>query len=163
MEHYLGEKLKKLREDRKWSRWFGEETWKSGFNDKWLWEWRTYHSTWCVHQCSIFIWYFVGRICWGRKDTTDANDGAEWATTRHPSQFAKRIFVSNRAWWRTNANSTRYNTKFQRVNWLLLSNTPEKWIGRGLLYRWVRCYNMKGYQGLAEQQKGRSSLPWRSK
>ena len=26
-------------------------------------------------------------------------------------------------------------------------------IGDGLLYQWVRCYKMKGYQGLAEQQK----------
>ena len=25
----------------------------------------------------------------------------------------------------------------------------------GLLYQWVRCYKMKGYQGLAAQQKGR--------
>ena len=27
-------------------------------------------------------------------------------------------------------------------------------IDSGLLYRWVRCYKMKGYQGLAEQRKG---------
>ena len=30
-------------------------------------------------------------------------------------------------------------------------------IDSGLLYRWVRCYKMKGYQGLAEQRKGRPS------
>ena len=28
-------------------------------------------------------------------------------------------------------------------------------IGSRLLYQWVRCYKMKGYQGLAEQRKGR--------
>lgn len=28
-------------------------------------------------------------------------------------------------------------------------------ISDGLLYQWVRCYKMKGYQGLAAQQKGR--------
>ena len=28
-------------------------------------------------------------------------------------------------------------------------------IDDGLLYQWVRCYKMKGYQGLAEQRKGR--------
>ena len=28
-------------------------------------------------------------------------------------------------------------------------------IDSGLLCRWVRCYKMKGYQGLAEQRKGR--------
>ena len=28
-------------------------------------------------------------------------------------------------------------------------------IGSRLLYPWVRCYKMKGYQGLAEQRKGR--------
>ena len=28
-------------------------------------------------------------------------------------------------------------------------------INDGLLYKWVRCYKMKGYQGLAEQRKGR--------
>ena len=28
-------------------------------------------------------------------------------------------------------------------------------IDDGLLYQWVRCYKMKGYQGLAAQQKGR--------
>ena len=28
-------------------------------------------------------------------------------------------------------------------------------ISKGLLYQWVRCYKMKGYQGLAEQRKGR--------
>ena len=28
-------------------------------------------------------------------------------------------------------------------------------IDDGLLYQWVRCYKMKGYQGLVEQRKGR--------
>ena len=28
-------------------------------------------------------------------------------------------------------------------------------IADGLLYQWVRCYKMKGYQGLAAQRKGR--------
>ena len=28
-------------------------------------------------------------------------------------------------------------------------------IDKGLLYSWVRCYKMKGYQGLAAQRKGR--------
>ena len=28
-------------------------------------------------------------------------------------------------------------------------------IADGLLYQWVRCYKMKGYQGLATQRKGR--------
>ena len=28
-------------------------------------------------------------------------------------------------------------------------------ISDGLLYQWVRCYKMKGYQGLAAQRKGR--------
>ena len=28
-------------------------------------------------------------------------------------------------------------------------------INDGLLYQWVRCYKMKGYQGLAAQRKGR--------
>lgn len=28
-------------------------------------------------------------------------------------------------------------------------------IDKGLLYQWVRCYRMKGYQGLAAQRKGR--------
>ena len=28
-------------------------------------------------------------------------------------------------------------------------------ISKGLLYSWVRCYKMKGYQGLAAQRKGR--------
>ena len=28
-------------------------------------------------------------------------------------------------------------------------------INKGLLYQWVRCYKMKGYQGLATQRKGR--------
>lgn len=28
-------------------------------------------------------------------------------------------------------------------------------INKGLLYSWVRCYKMKGYQGLAAQRKGR--------
>ena len=28
-------------------------------------------------------------------------------------------------------------------------------IDSGLLYRWVRCYKMKGYEGLAAQRKGR--------
>ncbi len=28
-------------------------------------------------------------------------------------------------------------------------------INKGLLYQWVRCYKMKGYQGLAAQRKGR--------
>ena len=28
-------------------------------------------------------------------------------------------------------------------------------ISDGLLYQWVRCYKMKGYQGLATQRKGR--------
>ena len=28
-------------------------------------------------------------------------------------------------------------------------------INDGLLYQWVRCYTMKGYQGLAAQRKGR--------
>ena len=28
-------------------------------------------------------------------------------------------------------------------------------INKGLLYSWVRCYTMKGYQGLATQRKGR--------
>ena len=28
-------------------------------------------------------------------------------------------------------------------------------IDSGLLYRWVRCYTMKGYQGLVTQRKGR--------
>ena len=28
-------------------------------------------------------------------------------------------------------------------------------INDGLLYQWVRCYRMKGYQGLAAQRKGR--------
>lgn len=28
-------------------------------------------------------------------------------------------------------------------------------ISTGLLYQWVRCYKMKGYQGLASQRKGR--------
>ena len=28
-------------------------------------------------------------------------------------------------------------------------------INDGLLYQWVRCYKMKGYQGLVEQRKGR--------
>ena len=28
-------------------------------------------------------------------------------------------------------------------------------IDSGLLYRWVKCYRMKGYEGLAAQQKGR--------
>ena len=28
-------------------------------------------------------------------------------------------------------------------------------INAGLLYQWVRCYKMKGYQGLASQRKGR--------
>ena len=28
-------------------------------------------------------------------------------------------------------------------------------INKGLLYQWVRCYTMKGYQGLATQRKGR--------
>lgn len=28
-------------------------------------------------------------------------------------------------------------------------------IDSGLLYRWVKCYTMKGYQGLAAQRKGR--------
>ena len=28
-------------------------------------------------------------------------------------------------------------------------------INEGLLYSWVRCYKMKGYQGLATQRKGR--------
>ena len=28
-------------------------------------------------------------------------------------------------------------------------------IGDGLLYSWVRCYKMKGYQGLVTQRKGR--------
>lgn len=28
-------------------------------------------------------------------------------------------------------------------------------INKGLLYSWVKCYTMKGYQGLAEQRKGR--------
>ena len=31
----------------------------------------------------------------------------------------------------------------------------EAGISRGLLYRWVGCYKMKGYQGLAAQRKGR--------
>lgn len=30
-------------------------------------------------------------------------------------------------------------------------------INNGLLYSWVRCYKMKGYQGLAAQRKGRPS------
>ena len=30
-------------------------------------------------------------------------------------------------------------------------------INKGLLYRWVRCYTMKGYQGLVAQRQGRSS------
>ena len=29
------------------------------------------------------------------------------------------------------------------------------WINSGLLYQWVRCYKMKGYNGLAVQRKGR--------
>ena len=29
-------------------------------------------------------------------------------------------------------------------------------ISTGLLYQWVRCYKLKGYQGLASQRKGRS-------
>ena len=29
-------------------------------------------------------------------------------------------------------------------------------ISKGLLYQWLRCYKMKGYQGLAPQRKGRS-------
>ena len=28
-------------------------------------------------------------------------------------------------------------------------------INKGLLYQWVRCYRMKGYQGLVAQRKGR--------
>ena len=28
-------------------------------------------------------------------------------------------------------------------------------INKGLLYQWVRCYKMKGYQGLTAQRKGR--------
>ena len=28
-------------------------------------------------------------------------------------------------------------------------------INKGLLYQWVKCYTMKGYQGLAAQRKGR--------
>ena len=31
----------------------------------------------------------------------------------------------------------------------------EAGINSGLLYQWVRCYKMKGYQGLAAQRKGR--------
>ena len=31
----------------------------------------------------------------------------------------------------------------------------EAGINKGLLYQWVKCYRMKGYQGLVEQRKGR--------
>ena len=31
----------------------------------------------------------------------------------------------------------------------------EAGISKGLLYQWVRCYKMKGYQGLVAQRKGR--------
>lgn len=30
-------------------------------------------------------------------------------------------------------------------------------IDDGLLYQWVRCYKMKGYQGLAEQRKRKTT------
>ena len=30
-------------------------------------------------------------------------------------------------------------------------------ISKGLLYRWIRCYKIKGYQGLVAQRKGRPS------
>jgi transposase len=31
----------------------------------------------------------------------------------------------------------------------------EAGISKGLLYQWVRCYKIKGYQGLVAQRKGR--------
>ena len=52
------------------------------------------------------------------------------------------------------------NEKYELVAKVLagasISGTAiEAGVNRGLLYQWVRCYKMKGYQGLAAQRKGR--------
>ena len=68
----------------------------------------------------------------------------------------KRFHDTIRIWVRTEdaCGPEAFRHKNQNKVWATCKETAiSAGISDGLLYQWVRCYKMKGYQGLAAQQK----------